>query len=179
MTARADLAAFSATLLLSCPSFATPPLPELDGAEPAVVRKITATRELVLANPDSADIWGRYGMVLDAHDHPAAARAAYEMAVLLDPARLERLYYLEILLSDTLPERAEELLRRAIELDPNYAPARVRYGRLLDELGRADDALAQFEHARRLDPRNPPALVGVAQGLLNRGDLEAARRTLE
>jgi len=47
---------------------------------------------------------------------------------------------------------AEREFKRAIELNPSYPLAHARYAHYLSELGRADEALAQAETARRLDP---------------------------
>ena len=47
---------------------------------------------------------------------------------------------------------AEEAFRRAIELNPGYPDAHQRYGMLLTTLGRFDEAVVQFKHARELDP---------------------------
>jgi TolB-like protein/Tfp pilus assembly protein PilF len=47
---------------------------------------------------------------------------------------------------------AEREFKRAIELNPSYPLAHARYAEYLSELGRADEALAQVETARRLDP---------------------------
>ena len=41
-----------------------PPEVELGGADPAAADAIRASRERVRASPDSADAWGRLGMVL-------------------------------------------------------------------------------------------------------------------
>lgn len=47
---------------------------------------------------------------------------------------------------------AEREFRRAVQLGPNYATAHHWYAEFLAFQGRFDDALAQSEHARRLDP---------------------------
>jgi TolB-like protein/Tfp pilus assembly protein PilF len=47
---------------------------------------------------------------------------------------------------------AEQSLRRALELNPNYAATRLDYGKLLVFLGRLDEAAAQLNQARQLDP---------------------------
>ena len=49
-------------------------------------------------------------------------------------------------------EAAERGLRRAIELDPSYAIGHQRYGELLSELGRHEEALAETKQALLLDP---------------------------
>ena len=57
---------------------------------------------------------------------------------------------------------AEQAHRRAVELDPNDASARVQYGRYLHYTGRLRDALAEFERARSLDPYSSVASGWVA-----------------
>jgi len=47
---------------------------------------------------------------------------------------------------------AEQELRRAIELNPNYAMAHHYYAGYLLGLGRPADALAENDRARQLDP---------------------------
>jgi TolB-like protein/DNA-binding winged helix-turn-helix (wHTH) protein len=47
---------------------------------------------------------------------------------------------------------AEKEFRRAIELDPNYATAHQWYGEYLSWIGRFDEALAESDRARQLDP---------------------------
>ena len=49
-------------------------------------------------------------------------------------------------------DRAEEMFRRAIELNPNHAMARKWYGGLLLGLARFEESVAQLESAARLDP---------------------------
>lgn len=48
--------------------------------------------------------------------------------------------------------RAEQEFRRAIELDPGYATSHQWYAEYLSWQGRFDEALAESERARRLDP---------------------------
>jgi TolB-like protein/DNA-binding winged helix-turn-helix (wHTH) protein/Tfp pilus assembly protein PilF len=49
-------------------------------------------------------------------------------------------------------QTAEKEFRRAIQLDPGYATAHQWYAECLSFQGRFDDALAESERARRLDP---------------------------
>jgi len=64
----------------------------------------------------------------------------------------------------------ETAFRRAIAINPNYPDARALYSLLLMILGRPREAMAQIEHARRLDPLND--LFQTFYGM----DLLAARR---
>jgi TolB-like protein/Flp pilus assembly protein TadD len=52
-------------------------------------------------------------------------------------------------------DRAEERLRRAIELDPNSASVHRSYAHLLSNSGRRTEAVAQITQARQLDPLSP------------------------
>ena len=47
---------------------------------------------------------------------------------------------------------AEREYQRAIELNPAYEPAHRRYGLLLMELGRNEEAIAKFKQSQELDP---------------------------
>lgn len=51
-------------------------------------------------------------------------------------------------------QTAEKEYRRAIELDPNYATAHHWYGEFLSFFGRFDEAFAELERARQLDPHS-------------------------
>ncbi len=62
------------------------------------------------------------------------------------------------------PEAQVEF-RRAIELNPNYAPARQWYAGLLANLGQSDRAVAEARRARELDPLTPISSVDVGMVL--------------
>jgi tetratricopeptide (TPR) repeat protein len=63
---------------------------------------------------------------------------------------------------------AREHFERARDLDKQYAPARVRLGTLLGQLGRTDEALAEFAEAIRLY-RTASNTEGVAEAMVRRG----------
>jgi tetratricopeptide (TPR) repeat protein len=56
---------------------------------------------------------------------------------------------------------AERELRRAIELNPNYARTHVYYALMLSHTGRSQEGIEEMERARRLDPLSP-FTVGIA-----------------
>lgn len=58
--------------------------------------------------------------------------------------------------------RAEREFRRAIELNPDYATAHQWYAEYLSWQGRTDEALAEAERARQLDPLS--LIIAVDQG---------------
>ncbi len=56
-------------------------------------------------------------------------------------------------------ENSEKHYKRAIELNPNYVNARQWYALLLITLGRGDEAFAEIEKAREIDPLSKTVLV--------------------
>lgn len=67
-------------------------------------------------------------------------------------------------------DKAEQLLLRAIKFDPGFVDARLRLGRIVDQQGRHDAALAHFKQV--LDTR-PEATIAFYAHLF-RGDAERA-----
>jgi len=65
---------------------------------------------------------------------------------------------------------AEQELKLAIELNPNYAFAHDRYGSFLSSLGRAEEAIAEANRAQELDPLS--LAISAQRGYI----LENARR---
>jgi tetratricopeptide (TPR) repeat protein len=58
-------------------------------------------------------------------------------------------------------ERADELLSKALALDPDFPVARVEKGWVRLGQGRDDEAVPEFERALALDPSNPDADSGL------------------
>lgn len=155
------------------------PSPALEAVEPEVRQKIEALRRRVAALPKDGALWGRYGMALEAHDFVAEAAVAYREASAADAGEFRWPYFLAALLELRDPSAAVEWLQRAIDLDSAYAPARIRFGELLEELAQWESARAQFERARSLAPRNPFAYFGLGRIALQEGRIEDAVRNLE
>ena len=119
--------------------------------------------QAVEADPAYAEAYvglGNAYAYLGGHDEVAQAKAIAEQ-------RAGTMKALE--LDDTLPEahatlgliamnddhdwpKAERELKRAIELNPNYATAHQWYGEFLAWMGRFDEGIAESKRARELDP---------------------------
>jgi tetratricopeptide (TPR) repeat protein len=61
------------------------------------------------------------------------------------------------------PQKSAELLSKYIEKNPNDAQAYIQYGRMLQQLQRYDEAIANFEKASKLQPNNPTIFGGIGQ----------------
>ncbi len=102
---------------------------------------------------DSYTLMGAYEQ-LPASDFAEQARAAASRAVELDDRSAEAHTALALIVQnhDYDWTTSELEFRRAIALDPNYATAHQWYAEHLMWLGRFDEALAESERARQLDP---------------------------
>ena len=69
---------------------------------------------------------------------------------------------------------AEKHLLRALELDPNNSTAHFSYGHFLGTMGRREEALAEFDRAKQLEPYDPFINAFGATLRLNRGQPEEA-----
>ncbi|HEV2225930.1 MAG TPA: tetratricopeptide repeat protein [Nitrososphaerales archaeon] len=71
-------------------------------------------------------------------------------------------------------KKAEEQVRRAIQLNPNYATAHYWYSHLLLAMGRLDEAVEEAEVAHVLDPLSPAVGMGLVQVYLFASRYDAA-----
>lgn len=72
--------------------------------------------------------------------------------------------------------RAEELYRRATEIDPGYVLAFFDLGNVLDELDRPEESIAAYEQAVALSPQYADAHYNLALAYERKGDRRAALR---
>jgi serine/threonine protein kinase/Tfp pilus assembly protein PilF len=129
---------------------------------------------------DSYAVLGTYGARPPADVMPLAQENA-RRAVAMDPSLAEAHTTLGLTFAayDRDWVAAEQAFRRAITIAPEYSTARQWYAvALLAPLRRFDEALAEIEHARSLDPLSLAvgATVGVIQSFA--GQHEAAISTL-
>jgi tetratricopeptide (TPR) repeat protein len=114
----------------------------------------------------------------------ATARALLEPLLKDPPAQGRRCFELVALVLDNLPDLApdtETASRRAVELEPDYAPGWNTLGNLLQShLARYEEAEAAYRKAVELDPEyaSPWNGLGLLQ-LYARGDCKAAVEAFE
>ncbi len=155
------------------------PSPDLTAVEPRVRSAIEKELAAARLEPGSANAWGRLGMVLQAHQLDAEAEAAYVEASRLAPAGFRWVYLRGVLADAHDPVAAVSLYRRAVELDPRYAPARVRLAAALEKVGLAAEADTHYAEAARLEPDNAVAHLGLGRLALARGEVDGAVGHLE
>lgn len=77
------------------------------------------------------------------------------------------------------PYEARDMYREQIEVEPERADLRVRYGNVLLGLGYADESAEQYKAALRFESSNLEAYAHLAQIAMEAGDEQEACRMLE
>ena len=134
---------------------------------------------------DCYDRLGGYLGFLSPRDSLPHAKAAAIKALKIDDTLAQAHYSL----AETKLEYewdwsgAEREYKRAIELNPNYAPAHQGYGTYLEALGRFDEAIAERKRAQELDPLSAFRTADVGYPFYWAGQYDQAiehyRRALE
>ncbi|HEV3116898.1 MAG TPA: tetratricopeptide repeat protein [Gemmataceae bacterium] len=159
-----------------------PALPELNlvGADPAVKSAIAYAEGAVRRAPDSADAWGRLGMVLAAHGLYPESLGCFARAERLDPEELRWPYFQGVGLSLGDPYAALPHLRQAVALCPPTADApRLRLAEALLAQGQRREAHEMFLLVLTRDPDNPRAHLGLGQLLCQENDSANSLKHLE
>lgn len=130
-------------------------VPDVDRSamQPQVARVLEEARLRVRDQPTSADAWGRYGSLLDAHMLAESAAACYRRARELDAQDIRWAYLLGTVV-EAMDDSTEETLapfKAAARINPNYAPVYHRMGEVLSRRGRLTEAVAAYERALAID----------------------------
>lgn len=152
------------------------PRPNTDDMEPQVVTLIDETRDILVNNRKSAQAWGKYAMVLDAHRLHETAAVCYRRAYELAPKEFRWPYLLAISLSYDKTTFLEciEKLKDAAKLDSQYVPLYIRLGKIQLRHGMTTESQEAFQQILKLDPNNAMAHRGLGQVYLMLGDAATA-----
>ena len=123
-----------------------------------------------------ATVYFLLGIVQDRLGKRDEAKHNFESALKLRPDYEEAYFNLGLLFREESPAEAERLMRKALEIDSNYAPAHREVGWIL--VGRGGDLAAAEYHLQRsieLDPGNEWAHIYLGNLMWRKGDLPAAR----
>jgi len=116
----------------------------------------------------------RHGVALRALEQLEEAAKSFERAIEINSAYEEAYFNFGMLVKESNPGRAEQLLKKAVEHCPDYAAAHRELGGLLIELGQRSEADHHLLRAVELDPSDAWDHVYVANNLWARGDVAAA-----
>jgi TolB-like protein/Tfp pilus assembly protein PilF len=116
---------------------------------------------------------------LSSQESHGPRQAAIDKALTLDPLSGEGYAALARLKVDEFKyDEGEKLLSRAIELNPNYAPAHSWYAMDMTASERYEEALQHNYRAMEFDPLAPIIAHSLARTLWNLGRIEDSRATL-
>ena len=168
---------------MSCGRAGGPPLPRVESLG-AVAPEVAEAARQALADlapdPRDAQAWGRFGMVCEANGLVGAAGDAYTAATSIAGADAKWWYRLAFVQARAgRTDDAIQQMRRAIEINPTYAPAHWRLGRWLLDLNDTEGAEREFTKAGELDQRDVSSAVGLARVHLQREQPQRAVDVLE
>lgn len=115
------------------------------------------------------------GVAVESQGKSAEAQTCFEAAITLDAEYEEAYVNLAQSVQEASPERALELLERAIEIDPHYALAHQRAGILKEESGDTLTAQYHFERAVELDDQDVWSHLYLASTYAKQGEQSKAR----
>ncbi len=152
------------------------PTPDTSAMEPRVRTLIEQSAATVRANFGSAQAWGRFGAVFDAHELLAEAEHCYRNACALAPDDFRWQYLLAQTAEMRGGDPAEVIgaYRAAAAMEPEFPPVFYRMGEAYARQGWLAEARTAYERARTLDPTLAVAHRALAQVLLSQGQIDQA-----
>ena len=145
-------------------------------------RAIAQDSGYALAYAGIADSYARLddnGALPSSEARPRALQAARKAITLKSTVAEAHASLAHILMHQMEWEPAEREYRRALELNPNYATARLWYAVHLMARGHVDAAIREAHRARSLDPLSVTTNVTAGSILAGMGQYEEARQILQ
>ena len=137
-------------------------------------------KKAVAAEPANSQANYNLGLALHAEGREQKALVAFRRAIAVEPRNFEAHNAIAGILlgaADQL-DMAEAHIRRAINTNPNYAPALNNLALLLKARGQPEEAAREARTAVLLAPNHFPALVTLGALLLELGEAEEAEKIL-
>ena len=154
------------------------PNPDLTEIEPQVAEELRNRRIAVEKNPDSADSWGKLGMVLDIHNFKRESIPCYKRALALNPTEFRWSYFGAIVLNEMVSPESLEWFERSNQLKPDYVPLQVLYGQALFNAGHLVQAEMMFNRVISLLPESSHGYLGLGKISLAQGNLQETQERL-
>ncbi|HEY2586756.1 MAG TPA: tetratricopeptide repeat protein [Tepidisphaeraceae bacterium] len=127
-------------------------------------------RQSIAAQPDQGEAYNTLAIALLRQGRPDEAMVNYRKAIKNDPNQAAALASLGGMIAQSsqkknlpaderaaLLSEAEQLCRRAVDVDPTFVNARLNLAQILTTEGRIPDAMPEAEAAVRMNPTNPNA----------------------
>jgi len=116
---------------------------------------IELATNLLSSGTDEAETLHAIALVLNEHGQSADAIKIYEGLISKDKDNLDYLKtYASILSNSTTLDKAEEILRHILSINPSDATTYAQLGRILCRTGRVELGLSNYQRASMLEPKN-------------------------
>jgi len=147
---------------------------EPEGLSPNVAEAIHEGQVAILNDPNSADAWGTYGLVLLAHEFRREALTSFQEAERLAPEDYRWSYYLGMTQGMSDAEKAAAAFERAVRKAPERNSVRLRLAEWYFDLRRLDACQQQVQMALKQQPDSPRAQLIMAHLYYERGDMKTS-----
>ncbi len=165
------VAAFIRYRAESNPQLRIPPV-ETSELLPDVAKEMQQRQEAILADPQSAEAWGMYGLVLLAHGFRDQAAICFAEAEQIDDRDYRWPYYYGMVKGTSDTAQALDAFRRSVQDDPNRLATRMRLAEWLFDLRRLEQSEQQARAALQLDSNSPRAQLLIARLRFQEGKTE-------
>ncbi|MCA8990892.1 MAG: tetratricopeptide repeat protein [Planctomycetaceae bacterium] len=135
------------------------PNPDLSQAFPEVARAIEEQRKVVLSDSQSGAEWGRYAMLLDAHEFDYDAVVAYESAASLDSSNPTWSYLLGEILANESPQKARAAFAKSEARGEKHGLAATRIAEIDLSQNEFRTAVEAVKRALEINPQNQRAFL--------------------
>ncbi len=153
-----------------------------DPLAPEIVDIVRQARDGVAQDPRDGVRWGRFGMVCEANGLAGAARRRATRTPRRSRARTRSGGFTWPSVEFTPRANVDDAvrdMRRAIDVNPTYAPAYWRLGLWLLDQNQTEDAERAFSRATEIDPADRAGWIGLARVYLQRDENARAAGLLE
>jgi tetratricopeptide (TPR) repeat protein len=171
---------FLSLLLLAAQKNENSSLPEmpslsLDNLAPEIRNQVAQAYAELQARPRDSNANGRLGMLLQAYDQMETACTFYLRTRSLAPEEFRWAYYLAVTRAALgMHGEAAAVMREALEIRPDYLPARLQLAESLLVSGEVEESLQLYTAILDQDPGCAEAHYGIGRAKAARKDFAAA-----
>ena len=151
-----------------------PPVVDVSMLTPALQKRVEEMRQASADSPRNPDNAGLLGSVYYVQGFPKEAVTCFEHAVSLAPQWAHWHYYLALAYERERDiESAQKAYERAMEIDPEYAPFKVKLAQLIVDKD-PDRAATLCQSVLEADPGNAAAILTLGEISSKQGDNQKA-----
>ncbi len=124
-----------------------------------------AFKDAIALDPKSPQAWYNLGLAQHADNELEPALASFQQAVKLDPRDADSFYFEGVCYREMKQfDKAVEALKQALAVNPLHASAEFAMARVLQAMGRKDEAKEHFKLFQHMTSTKISAAIGLAYG---------------